>query len=42
MSGLDLVNFYLIPGVVLGSEYALGAIGVTLVFCVMPISRMAT
>lgn len=41
MSGLDLVNFYLIPGVVLGSEYALGAIGVTLVFSIMRHAHIA-
>ncbi len=32
---LIFVNFYLIPGLVLGSIYALGAIGVTLIFGVL-------
>jgi branched-chain amino acid transport system permease protein/neutral amino acid transport system permease protein len=32
---LSLINFYLIPGLILGSIYALGAIGVTLVFAIM-------
>ena len=42
---LDFVNFYLIPGLVLGCIYALGAIGVSLICsasCASPISRMAT
>lgn len=35
MSIIDFINFYLIPGVVQGSIYALGAIGVTLVYAIM-------
>ncbi|MDU8502132.1 branched-chain amino acid ABC transporter permease [Pseudomonas syringae] len=35
MNFLDIVNFYLVPGVVQGSVYALGAIGVTLVYAIM-------
>ncbi|MCB1432699.1 MAG: branched-chain amino acid ABC transporter permease, partial [Alphaproteobacteria bacterium] len=31
----DFINFYLIPGLVLGSIYALGAIGVTLTFGIL-------
>ena len=31
----DFVNFYLIPGLVLGSIYALGAIGITLTFGIL-------
>ena len=41
MNSLDLVNFYLVPGVVLGAEYALGAIGVTLVFSIMRHAHIA-
>ena len=35
MSILDFINFYLVPGIVQGSVYALGAIGVTLVYAIM-------
>lgn len=35
MTILDIVNFHLLPGVVIGATYALGAIGVTLVFAIM-------
>lgn len=35
MDSLSLINFYLIPGLILGSIYALSAIGVTLVFAIM-------
>ena len=31
----EFVNFYLIPGLVLGSIYALGAIGITLTFGIL-------
>lgn len=41
MSFLDFVNFHLVPGLVLGSIYALGAIGVTLVFGVMRFAHLA-
>ena len=41
MTLLDFVNFHLIPGLVLGSVYALGAIGVTLVFGVMRFAHLA-
>ncbi len=41
MTVLDFVNFYLVPGLVLGSVYALGAIGVTLVFGVMRFAHLA-
>ena len=32
---LEFVNFYLIPGLVVGSIYALGAIGVSLLFGIL-------
>jgi branched-chain amino acid transport system permease protein len=38
---LDFVNFHVVPGLVLGSIYALGAIGVTLVFGVMRFAHLA-
>ena len=41
MSFLDLVNFYLVPGVVLGSIYALGAVGITLVFGILRFAHLA-
>ncbi len=41
MTVLDFVNFHLVPGLVLGSVYALGAIGVTLVFGVMRFAHLA-
>jgi branched-chain amino acid transport system permease protein len=41
MTPLEFVNFHLVPGVVLGSVYALGAIGVTLVFGVMRFAHLA-
>ena len=31
----EFINFYLIPGLVLGSIYALGAIGITLTFGIL-------
>ena len=38
---MDFVNFYLIPGLVLGSIYALGAIGVSLVFGILRFANFA-
>lgn len=38
---LEFVNFYLIPGLVLGSIYALGAVGVTLVFGILRFAHVA-
>ncbi|EPR21257.1 hypothetical protein L905_07100 [Agrobacterium sp. TS43] len=35
MDLLNFINFYLVPGVVLGSVYALSAVGITLVFSIM-------
>ncbi len=41
MTLLEFVNFHLAPGLVLGAIYALGAIGVTLVFGVMRFAHLA-
>lgn len=41
MTLLDFVNFHLAPGIVLGAIYALGAIGITLVFGVMRYAHLA-
>src|SRR3546814_12269 len=38
---VDFINFYLVPGIVLGSIYALGAIGITLVFGVLRFAHLA-
>ncbi len=38
---LDFINFYLIPGLVLGSIYALGAVGITLVFGILRFANFA-
>ena len=38
---IEFVNFYLIPGLVLGSIYALGAIGVTLTFGILRFANFA-
>lgn len=35
MSVLQIINFYLLPGVVIGATYALAAIGITLVYAIM-------
>lgn len=38
---IDFINFHLIPGLVLGSIYALGAIGVTLTFGILRFANFA-
>lgn len=38
---MDFINFYLIPGVVLGSIYTLGAIGVSLLFGILRFAHFA-
>ena len=38
---LEFVNFYLIPGLVLGCIYALGAIGVSLLFGILRFAHFA-
>lgn len=39
--GFEFVNFYLIPGLVLGCIYALGAIGITLTFGILRFANFA-
>ncbi|MTH95795.1 branched-chain amino acid ABC transporter permease [Roseibium sp. RKSG952] len=41
MDFLELINFYILPGVVLGSIYALGAVGITLVFAILRYAHLA-
>lgn len=41
MAFIDFVNFYLVPGVLLGSIYAVGAIGITLVFGILRFAHLA-
>lgn len=41
MDLLAFVNFYLVPGIVLGSIYALGAIGISLVFGILRFANFA-
>ena len=38
---IEFINFYLVPGVVLGSVYALGAVGVTLTFGILRFANFA-
>ena len=37
----EFINFYFIPGLVLGSIYALGAIGITLTFGILRFANFA-
>ena len=41
MDILELINFYIIPGIVLGSIYALGAVGITLLFAILRYAHLA-
>lgn len=41
MTVLDFINFYVVPGLVLGSIYAVGAIGITMVFGIMRFAHLA-
>ncbi len=41
MDFLELLNFYVIPGIVLGSIYALGAVGITLIFAILRYAHLA-
>jgi branched-chain amino acid transport system permease protein len=41
VTALEFLNFHIVPGLVLGSIYALGAIGITLVFGVMRFAHLA-
>ena len=38
---MEFINFYLMPGVVLGCIYALGAIGISLTFGILRFSNFA-
>ncbi|MGP1397904.1 MAG: branched-chain amino acid ABC transporter permease [Inquilinaceae bacterium] len=38
---LEFINFYLIPGIVLGSIYALGAVGVSILFGILRFAHFA-
>ena len=38
---IDFINFHLVPGIVLGSIYALGAIGITLTFGILRFANFA-
>jgi branched-subunit amino acid ABC-type transport system permease component len=38
---IELINFHLVPGIVLGSIYALGAIGITLTFGILRFANFA-
>ena len=38
---MDFVNLYLVPGVLLGAIYALGAVGITLVFAILRFAHLA-
>ncbi|MGL1834852.1 branched-chain amino acid ABC transporter permease [Rhodocyclaceae bacterium SMB388] len=41
MTVLDFINFYIVPGLVLGSIYAVGAIGITMVFGILRFAHLA-
>ncbi|MEX3012065.1 branched-chain amino acid ABC transporter permease [Hoeflea sp. TYP-13] len=38
---IDFINFYLIPGITLGSIYALGAVGVSMIFGILRFAHFA-
>ena len=38
---MDFINFYLIPGLALGSVYALGAIGISMIFGILRFAHFA-
>lgn len=38
---MDFINFYVVPGIVLGSIYAVGAIGITMVFGILRFAHLA-
>ena len=41
MGFMEFINFHLVPGIVLGSVYAVGAIGITLVFGILRFAHFA-
>src|SRR5690349_220810 len=38
---MDFINFYLIPGLALGSVYALGAVGISMIFGILRFAHFA-
>lgn len=38
---IEFFNFYVVPGIVTGSVYALGAIGITLIFGILRFGHFA-
>ncbi|HTN96144.1 MAG TPA: branched-chain amino acid ABC transporter permease, partial [Nordella sp.] len=38
---MEFINFYLIPGLALGSIYALGAIGISMIFGILRFAHFA-
>ena len=41
MTFLEFINFYFLPGLILGSIYAVGAIGITMVFGILRFAHLA-
>lgn len=41
MTVIDFINFHIVPGIVLGSIYAIGAIGITMVFGILRFAHLA-
>ncbi len=41
MAIIDFINFYIVPGLLLGSIYAVGAIGITMVFGILRFAHFA-
>ena len=41
MTFIDFINFHIVPGIVLGSIYAVGAIGITMVFGILRFAHLA-
>ncbi|WP_349359432.1 branched-chain amino acid ABC transporter permease [Stappia sp.] len=41
MGAMEIINFYVVPGIVVGSIYALGAVGITLVFAILRYAHLA-
>jgi branched-subunit amino acid ABC-type transport system permease component len=38
---MDFINFHLMPGIILGSIYALGAIGISMTFGILRFANFA-
>ncbi|WP_439527643.1 branched-chain amino acid ABC transporter permease [Pannonibacter sp.] len=41
MTVIDFLNFHIVPGIVIGSIYALGAVGITLIFGILRYAHLA-